>query len=68
MWEGQYYNRPFPKDVFEQVQLLVKESRWSTDARKLCEASDGVKSFEADKMAATAGCNSQSGRDIITFT
>ena len=38
-WEGQYYTRPFPKDVFEQVQRLVKDYRWSTWARSLCEPS-----------------------------
>ena len=37
-----YYNRPFPKDVFEQVKQLVKADRWSTDAKKLCEALDDV--------------------------
>ena len=37
--KGQYYNRPLPKDVFEQVQRLVKDDRWSTCANSLCEPS-----------------------------
>ena len=37
--KGQYYNRPLPKDVFEQVQRLVKDDRWSTCASSLCEPS-----------------------------
>ena len=37
--KGQYCNRPLPKDVFEQVQRLVKDYRWSTWARSLCEPS-----------------------------
>ena len=37
--KGQYYKRPLPKDVFEQVQLLVKDYRWSTCASSLCEPS-----------------------------
>ena len=39
MWEGLYYSRPLPKDVFEQVQQLVKDYRWSKRAQGLCEPS-----------------------------
>ena len=35
-----YYQRPFPKKAFEQVNKLVKADRWSKDAEKLCEALD----------------------------
>ena len=38
-WEDECYSRPFPKDVFEQVQRLVKDYRWSTCASSLCEPS-----------------------------
>ena len=37
MWEGRYYTRPFPKDVFEEVKGLVKDFRWSRVARGLCD-------------------------------
>ena len=41
LWEGQYYLRPFPKTVFEEVRKLVKDYRWSKWASSLCEPSWG---------------------------
>ena len=41
LWEGQYYSRPFPKTVFEEVRKLVKDYRWSKWASSLCEPSWG---------------------------
>ena len=35
-----YYQRPFPKKAFEQVNKLVKADRWSKDAETHCEALD----------------------------
>ena len=36
-WEGQLHTRPFHKSVFGQVQALVKDHRWSSYARSLCD-------------------------------
>ena len=35
--EGQYLSRPLPKTVFAEVQPLVLENRWNSEAAKLCE-------------------------------
>ena len=34
--EQQYFSRPFPKEIFEKVALLVKDDRWNKEARELC--------------------------------
>ena len=38
-WEDRYYSRPLPKTVYEQVQSMVRDDRWSPWARYLCEPS-----------------------------
>ena len=35
--EGRYHSRPHPKELFERVQAMVKDDRWSSEAAKLCE-------------------------------
>jgi hypothetical protein len=34
--EQQYFSRPFPKEIFEKVSLLVKDDRWNKVASELC--------------------------------
>ena len=34
--EGQYFSRPFPKELFEKVARLVQEDRWNDAACELC--------------------------------
>ena len=36
-WEGQYYSRLHPQTLFERVQAMVKDERWSREAGMLCE-------------------------------
>ena len=36
-WAGQYYTRPFPKTVFQEVRALVADFRWNRSAQSLCE-------------------------------
>ena len=33
----QYFARPHPKKVYQEVSALVKDDRWSEAARKICE-------------------------------
>ena len=42
--EGQYYSRPLPKELFAEVQPLVKDDRWNSEAAKLCEPWWGAQS------------------------
>ena len=34
--EQQYFSRPFPKEIFEKVTLLVKDDRWNKVASEPC--------------------------------
>ena len=34
--EQQYFSRPFPKEIFETVSLLVQDDRWNKVASELC--------------------------------
>ena len=34
--DGQYYSRPHPKALFEEVSQLVERDRWNDTARNLC--------------------------------
>ena len=45
-WEGQYHNRPHPKNFFPEVQALAKgeRNRWNSQAAQLCEPSWGPSS------------------------
>ena len=38
-WQKQYYVRPHPKSVYQEVKSLVEHSRWSRHAQSLCEPS-----------------------------
>ena len=36
-WHRQYYSRPLPKSVYEEVRAMVKDYRWSRSALSLCQ-------------------------------
>ena len=40
-WRDRYYERPHPQPLFQRVQQMVSEDRWSKEAKRLCEAVDG---------------------------